>query len=227
MKDFLTSFKPQECYAPLIPIAMAAGSALAASGTAAATMSTVGTVMSLAGAATGLVGSMRQASAIKASGRARQRESEYRAEQSRVAAGQERASSQRQSIEEARQGRLRQSAITAQAAAGGQSSSENVLNIMGDMDYETQYRKSLALFEGEKSASSLEQSGLLTQYEGGQEMSAAKTRASATRMNGITDFATSIGGTLYNKYAPKTGGVGTRPDTVNWNQGGSSLVGYY
>ena len=169
-----------------------------------ALMSTIGTVASVAGAGLGLVGSMRQASAIKAAGRARQREAEYRAEQSRVAAGQERAKSQRQAIEERRQGRLQQSSVLAQAAAGGQASSENVMGIMSGLDYEADYRKSLALFEGEKSAKSYEQSALLSEYEGEQEMQAAKTRASATKMQGIADFATSIGGTLYNKYAPKT-----------------------
>ena len=189
--------------------AAAAGTAAAgtaAAGTAAATgitMAQVALATSLAGAGVGLFGSLRQAGALKASGRAARAEAQYRAEQGRVAAGQEKARSQRIAQEEARQGRLRMSAIQAKAAGQGQAGSESTLKMLGDMDYETQYRKSLALFEGDKSAQSLGQGSLLAEYDGARSMAAANTKASAARLRGVTDFATSVGGTLYNKYSPK------------------------
>lgn len=186
-------------------------------------MAELGMIVSAVGAVTGLVGGMRQASAIKAQGRAVQRQREYEAEQQRVAAGQEVAAAQHAAAEEARVGRLRASQIQATAAAQGQSGNESIMDILGNLDAETQYRKSLELFEGDKRSQQLEQGAALSEFQGQQEYSAAKTRASSTKIGAFADFATSMGGTLYNKYAPKTSssspwsGYGGK-ETIVWNK---------
>lgn len=187
----------------------------AAASAAASTAPTVGTVLSGVGAVTGLVGGIRQANAIKAQGRAIQEQRAYEAEQQRVAAGQERAAAQHAAAEEARVGRLRASQIQATAAAQGQSGNESIMDILGNLDAETQYRKSLELFEGDKRSQQLEHGASLSEFQGQQEYSAAKTRATSTRVGAFSDFATSIGGTLYNKYAPKKSQYSTR-ENITW-----------
>lgn len=187
---------------------------------AAPLLSTLGTAASVAGAGLSLVGGLKQASAIRRAGRAEQQAKQYQADQQKQAAGQELAASQHSAAEQERQGRIMRSNAIALGASQGQSGNTSIMDILGNLDYESQYRKSLALFEGSKNAQQLEQGAALSTYEGDQAMKAAKTSASSTRLGAFTDFATSVGGTLYNKYKPKTDGF----ETIKWNQGGTSVI---
>lgn len=120
-------------------------------------------------------GQYQQGQAADAMGKAQQQAADYQAAQMQTQAGQERAASQRKMIEERRRGTLAQSKAQALAAAsGGSSLDPSIVDIMGDLEAETQYNVDVAQYEGEDRARDLEMGGSLKQYEGRMARQAGK-----------------------------------------------------
>lgn len=133
------------------------------------------------------VGSMQQ-------GRAQQQAANYEASQLEQNAQQERAASQRQAMEQRRQGRLAQSRGLALAAASGAGASDpGVLDIMGDIDAEGEYRALTALYEGEERARGRQTQANLRRYEG-------KAAKRAGNMQAMSTVLSSGGKTLYDRF---------------------------
>lgn len=131
-------------------------------------------------------------------GKAQQRAANYQAAQLEQKAKQERASSQRTAIEERRQANLIQSSARAKAAAGGASlSSPGISNIIGDLDYQGDYRFQSRMYEGEESARGSEAAAAGARLEGKM----AKQAGYAGALGAVAKFAMgSTGKSLYEKY---------------------------
>lgn len=126
-------------------------------------------------------------------GRAQQRAANYQAAQYEQQAGQERASAQRAAIEEHRKATLAQSrALAVSAASGAGASDPTVMNIMGDLGSEGEYRALSALYEGEERARGLQMGAQAKRYEGATAKQAGNMRAASTILSG--------GMSLYDKY---------------------------
>lgn len=157
----------------------------------------------VAGTAVQFIGGMKQASAIKAAGRAQLQEAEYRAALGRQIAGQQRATAQRAAIEESRQTKLAQSRAQAVGAAQGSAGDPSVLNLMAGIGAEGKYNALTAIYEGEDKAQQLESGADLALYEGQSAYRAAKSEASSKRLETIGKAA----GSMFSMYAPADGGT--------------------
>lgn len=166
----------------------------------------------VAGTAMQFIGGMKQASAIKAQGRAQLQEAEYRAAQGRQIAGQQRATAQRAMIEENRKTRLAQSRSQAVAAAQGSGGDPSVLNLQAGIGAEGKYNALTALYEGDDRAQQLESGADLALYEGQSAYRAAKSEASAKRLETIGKTATS----MFSMYAP-TGSTSSGMTDSQWS----------
>lgn len=111
------------------------------------------------------------------------------ASQLRSMAGQDRASSQRAAFEERRRAKLAESRVRAVAAASGAGATDpTVLNIMGDLSAEGEYRALTRMYEGETEAQSKE-------YQAKQIKRATRGQSISTVLNsGASFFATKYGG---------------------------------
>lgn len=120
-----------------------------------------------------------------AEGQAARREANYVARQQEYLAGQQRASSQRAAEEQRRQGRLLESRAQAVAAAsGGSATDPSVLDVIGGIRGEGEYRALTALYEGEERARGLETKAGLSRFQGKQAQAAGYTRALGTVLGG-------------------------------------------
>ena len=132
--------------------------------TIAGTAVTLGDAALVASTLIGTLGAIQQGRAQKAAGRAAERSSQYQATlrdmQARAReqqAGQERAAAQRAYAEEQRRGRIVSSrARNIAAASGGSVFDPTVLDILGKIESEADYRAGAALYEGEERARGLE-----------------------------------------------------------------------
>lgn len=108
-------------------------------------------------------------------------------EQAKIAdqnASRQKGSAQRKSAEQLRQNRLLQSRQIALSAAGGQSGSKNVADLLSRTQSEGEYSSSISLYEGDlradslyNQAASLRQQASNTRYEGKQARKAANIGA--------------------------------------------------
>jgi hypothetical protein len=145
-----------------------------------------------------------QYSAMRAAGKAQQRAAEYgatlaerRADAMEMRAGEERATAQRSAMEQRRQGRLLESRARALAAAsGGGATDPTVTNILGDIEYEADYRALTASYEGETMAHGLEYAAVLERagadgqrYAGTVERRLANAQANRALLTGAIDAA--------------------------------------
>lgn len=172
-------------------MALAGTSAAAAGGTAAA-----------AGAATGFASTAMMAGTILGgvgqiiSGIGAKREAGFEADQMLQNAGQERASSQRAATEERRQKRLVESRAQAVAAAsGGGASDPTVVDIMGDLETQGEYKALTALWDGEERARGLEGAASAKKAQGSMALTQGLIGAAGTFLQG--------GESLFDKYATK------------------------
>ena len=118
-------------------------------------------------------------------------------------AGQERANSQRKAIEAGRQKRLTLSrASTVSAASGGAGDDVGLINTLADIEQEGEYNSSVALYEGEERARSLETGAAINRYEGSQALAAGNSAkkssflaAGSTILKGASDSVS-----MYDKY---------------------------
>jgi len=155
------------------------------------------------GAGINFIGSMQQVAAVKAAGQAQQQNAYYQAKQMEVNAGQERASAQRGMIEANRKRDLALSRATAINAAGG-GSGFDILNILTGLKSEGDYEASAQMYQGEDAARGLESQAAATRYEGDVAYKSAKVQSKGMKMAAVANLAKSAGGTLMDKYAPKT-----------------------
>lgn len=165
----------------------------------------------------GLQGQIAQKNAA-----AQQQELEYEAGQARTQAGQERAASQQKEIIQQRQTAIGESRARALAAAGGGLALDpSVVNIMGDLQTEGDYRAATDKYQGEDAARGLEDTASLKTYQGklakaGGDQQAAIQDASASmyrtsgansaKAGNLNAFSTIISGagnsaTMYDKYS--------------------------
>src|SRR3990167_6406689 len=117
-----------------------------------------------------LAGGKAQAAAGEAQARASEYQAQLRNAQAAAmeqGAGQERAAAQRAAIEQRRQGRFVGSRAQAIAAAsGGGALDPSIVNLMGDLGSEADFRAATALYQGEDRARSLEYGAVLQRATG-------------------------------------------------------------
>ena len=164
----------------------------------------------------GAFGAIQQGQAQRAAGEAQARSFQYQArlrdaqaagmEQS---AGQERAAAQRAAIEQRRQGRFVGSRAQAIAAAsGGGALDPSIVNLMGDLGSEADFRAATALYQGEDRARSLEYGAVLQRATGQGDLYAGevarRSGIAAQNRSYITAAGTVAGGVgkMYDRYPP-------------------------
>jgi hypothetical protein len=110
-----------------------------------------------------------------------------------ASAGQYRASSQREAMDETRQGDLSASRVLALAAASGAGASDpTVINLIGNLSGESQYRALTALYNGDQKGRAAE-----------AEAASRRAEAKGAKTAGILKAAGSIissGSSLYDRY---------------------------
>ena len=183
--------------------------------TIAGTAITAGDVLLAASTLAGVVGGVQQGSAMKAAGQAQYQSSlnqaalaEASAKALEQSAGQERAAAQRAAAEQRRQGRHVSSRAQAVAAASGAGALDpTIVNILGDLDTETEYRALTAMYEGEEKARGMETEAGIRRAGGAADVYAGEaakryggSRARAAYM-GATGTLLSGGATLYDRYS--------------------------
>ena len=124
---------------------------------------------------------------------------ERSAEAKEQLAGQERAVSHRAAIEERRQGRLVSSEAQAIAAAsGGGALDPTIINLLADVETETDFRAETALFEGEEAARGLEFGAAIDRAGGQGDLFAAQAAIRAGRAARNRSFLRATG-TLFER----------------------------
>lgn len=131
-----------------------------------------------------LMGMAIQAGAAVGGGISAKRAADLEAQQLEVAGGQAQAAAQRQAHEELRKGRLLQSrALAVAAASGGGASDPTVLDIIGDIAAEGEYRSELALYEGADRAHAFNVKGEASRAEGRARRNAGYVQAASSVAN--------------------------------------------
>lgn len=133
---------------------------------------------------------------------------ERQAENLEQSAGQERATAQRSAINQRRQTAAAMSRAQAVAGASGAGALDpTIVNILGDIGFEGDYREGVAGFEGESRGQALEYEATLNRLTGDSNLaagyaSAANTDAAASR-SFFQGAKTAFSGasSLYDKYA--------------------------
>ena len=133
-------------------------------------------------------------------GKAIQASKEYEAQQMMVNAGQARATSQRKALAEQKRTRFVQSALQARAAAsGGGALDPTIMDLTGDIAQEGDYRRRVALYEGDDATRVYQSGANLKRWEGEQAVRAGEVKrrsagmgAAATLLSGFA-AATAFG----------------------------------
>lgn len=104
------------------------------------------------------------------------------------------ASSQRDAQEVERQGQLQMSrALAVSAASGGGASDPTVMDIIGDLAGDTDYRKMVALYEGKTRADELRLGAETRRMAGDVAKDAGKFSAFGTALSGATSMYANYG----------------------------------
>ena len=112
----------------------------------------------------------------------------------RSIAGMRRSESQRAAIEERRQARLKLSRARAVAASSGAGVSDpTVINLMGDIDAEGEYRFMSRLYEGEAEAQDLEYRAYVRKNEGQARRTAGRIGAITSVLGSASSLNTKYG----------------------------------
>ncbi len=164
-------------------------------GTTAATAATAGL---FGGAGTfsalttlGTIATAGRALSLISAGNAAKVAADHAAAQGRQAAGQARAASQRAAAEKRREGRF--VASKALARAGSDAGSPGVVDILGDIGAEGEFRALNELFIGEERARSLETGADLRQFEGREARRGGRTSAALSVAKFGSTFASKYG----------------------------------
>lgn len=167
-----------------------------------------------------VTGTLISAGGALQEGQAAEAGARFEAAQMSQAAGQERAASQRRALEERRRARLAQSRAQAVAAASGAGATDpTVLNIIGDIEEEGEYRALTAMFEGEEAARGMEMGAMARLWEGRQQRKASRITAASKVLEAFGGIPR----------GSETGGSTTTSGSTNTllSRGGRSLLQKY
>lgn len=178
---------------------------------------TVGDVALAAGTILGAAGMVQQGKAAKAQGRALQQAADFEAAQRERIAGQERAAAQREAIIQRKEADLVASRGQAVAAASGAGALDpTIVDLLGDIEGEGEYRAALALYQGEERAIGQETAASARRFEGA---SARMAGNAAARSSNLAAAGTLLRGA--SKFDLDFGGGGAPPTSA----GSSTLAG--
>lgn len=128
-------------------------------------------------------------------GRRAQRVAEAQALELEYGAGQKKAESQRTALEVERQGKLEASrALAVAAASGGGASDPTIINLMAQLAGETNYRKMVALYEGEAESEAMMKEAKVVREEGRAARKASQLQAFGTVLSGGSSMYSKFGG---------------------------------
>lgn len=168
--------------------------------------------------------------AAAAEGRAIQAGKESEAQQMLVNAGQARATSQRKALGQKKQTSRIQSALQARAAAsGGGALDPTVMDLVGDIAQEGDYRRRVALYEGDDATRTYQSAANLRRWEGEQAVRAGEIKRRSANMSAGATLLSGIGAaTAFSKWGePSVGGRAAAPwidpnMTPDWGPYGKS-----
>src|SRR3990167_4487491 len=150
--------------------------------------------------------------AAVAEGKAIQASKNYEADQMLVNAGQARATSQRKAMAQQKETKRIQSALQARAAAsGGGVLDPTVMDLTGDIAQEGDYRRRVALFEGDDATRVYQSGANLKRWEGEQAVRAGKIKQRAANTGAGATLLSGIGAaTAFSKWGePSLAGSGS------------------
>ena len=181
----------------------------------------VGTAMAVAGAVSAVAGGMAAADAAETQAKRQKEQLDFQAAQQDQAAGQAIAASQRDAFIQRREATLVKSrALALAGASGGGVTDPTVVNLIGDIAGQGAYRAGVALYQGEEKARQLRMGATADRYSGEVALDTGANKASAYRIQGISQ-AFGSASSLYGKYG--AGGPGAAGATST-AAGGSNLL---
>lgn len=164
-------------------------------------METAFMALSAVGTVVNTLGTIAQGNQAKAQGIAAQNAANFRAAQLEQQAGQERAAAQRNAIEERRQARLAMSrGLAVAAASGGGALDPTVVNLLGDVQAEGDYRALMRLYQGEERARGAELGATAARYEGDSAYAAGVAAQRNSRFAAVGNLVTGLGKVGYMGY---------------------------
>lgn len=193
------------------------------------------TMMAVVGPILSVISTVSQAVAQRSAAKEQRRIADYnrqvaesQAQNLEQQAGQELASSQRAVIEQQRQGRRVQSRALAVAGASGAGAMDpTIINILGDLDFESDFRAGVAGFEGESRARALNYEAVINRATGDSQRAAGFASAFATESASRRSFLTAAGtafsggSSLYSRFATTPA-----PGSINRPPTGSARYGF-
>lgn len=118
------------------------------------------------GPAMTIAGSLFSSQQNRSMGRQEEAAAEFRAQQLEVNAGQQTAAAQRAALDERRRARFAQSRALAVAAVSGGGSDPTVVDIIGELAGEGEYRAMTDLYQGEEAARQLRMGAAGARFQG-------------------------------------------------------------
>ncbi len=153
------------------------------------------TSLQVASTVLSFVGGLGRSSAQKRAAREAKAKGAEQNTYNKMAAKTVEVSGQLKSFDVKRQATLMASRAVAVAAAGGYS--DDITNLIADIDGEGNYRASVALYEAGSEAERLRHEGEMAEKYGIQQASAYRSQASATTLSAFGGLATGIGKLTY------------------------------
>ena len=170
-------------------------------------------------------GKVDSGNAAASYGAQQQAAANYQAAQMRVNAGQAVASSQRVAEEQRRQGALVQSrAIALASSSGGGVTDPGIINLLARNAGEMAYASSVALYEGEDRARTLNENAKATEYSGAQALKAGLDRQKAAMTGAFGDLLKG-GGSLYTAFGGGGAGAGIDAASASETAAMSAWIG--
>jgi hypothetical protein len=157
----------------------------------------IGTALSIGGAALGFMGSKDASKAQKAEGKRRLAQGKEQNRYNKAAAIQTEASGQIAARDIRRQTELVASRAIAVAAAGGYS--DDITNLLADIDGEGNYRASIELYNYGTEAERLRHEGRLAEKYGSDSNIASQAQAKATKTAGYGNLLSNAA-SIYNNW---------------------------
>lgn len=155
------------------------------------------------GPAMTIAGSLFSSQQNRAAGAQEQQAAEFRAQQLEVNAGQQQAAAQRAALDERRRARFAQSRALAIASVSGGGSDPTVVDIIGELAGEGEYRAMTDLYQGEEAARQLRMGAAGARFQGAAARQNYDAAATSSLIRG--------GMSLFSKYqSPGATAVGAR-----------------
>lgn len=174
-------------------------------------------MMGLSAVGTGMqvLGTIAQGNTAAAEGAAQQQALNYQARQKEVQAGQERAAAQRNAIGRRKEAELASSrGLAVAAASGGGAMDPTVVDLLGDIEGEGEYRALMEMYGGEQAGRNLESGASLNRYEGQMAYAAGQAKKKNSRYVAAGQAASGIGSAAYMGYKAGMFGGGGAGKTI-------------